>query len=331
MSDTMTDFDPFADLSDDELDAMIEAGEFPGAMDAPALCADVPEGFRSGFVALVGRPNAGKSTLLNACYGEKVAITSPVAQTTRRRLRAVVNREDCQLVIVDTPGIHKPKDGLGSELNKSALGELSDVDVIAFVIDASAPIGRGDAWVAERVAAAKAPKVLVLTKADLASPDEMLKQLEAARALVEFDDEVVVSSTEGFNVEAFVDVVAAYLPQGPRWFPEGMVAEFVREKVLRHTREEIPHAVGVMCDEFERPKRDLLRLHATVYVEREGQKGIIVGKGGEMIKRIGVEARRDLERMFGCRVFLGLDVKVKPHWREDAREIRRFGYAADDE
>ena len=262
MSDTMTDFDPFADLSDDELDAMIEAGEFPGAMDAPALCADVPEGFRSGFVALVGRPNAGKSTLLNACYGEKVAITSPVAQTTRRRLRAVVNREDCQLVIVDTPGIHKPKDGLGGELNKSALGELSDVDVIAFVIDASAPIGRGDAWVAERVAAAKAPKVLVLTKADLASPEEMLKQLEAARDLVDFDDEIVVSSTEGFNVEAFVDVVAAYLPQGPRWFPEGMgtdeadevmVAEFVREKVLRHTREEIPHAVGVICDELSAP------------------------------------------------------------------------------
>ncbi len=137
-----------------------------------------------------------------------------------------------------------------------------------------------------------------------------------------------------------MDVVAGYLPEGPRWFPEGMgtdeadevlVAEFVREKVLLRTREEIPHAVGVICDEFERPKRDLLRLHATVYVEREGQKGILVGKGGEMIKRIGIEARRDLERMFGCRVFLGLDVKVKPHWREDAREIRRFGYAADDE
>lgn len=343
MSDAMTDFDPFADLSDDELDAMLESGEMPdfsGTAGPAPLCADVPEGFRSGFVALVGRPNAGKSTLLNACYGEKVAITSPVAQTTRRRLRAVVNREDCQLVIVDTPGIHKPKDGLGSELNKSALGELSDVDVIAFVIDASAPIGRGDAWVAERVAAAKAPKVLVLTKADLASPEQMLKQLEAARALVDFDDEIVVSSTEGFNVEAFVDVVARFLPQGPRWFPEGMgtdeadevlVAEFVREKVLLRTREEIPHAVGVICDEFERPKRDLLRLHATVYVEREGQKGILVGKGGEMIKRIGIEARRDLERMFGCRVYLGLDVKVKPHWREDAREIRRFGYAADDE
>ena len=249
MSDDMTDFDPFEDLSDEELDAMLESGELAGGMQPAELCADVPEGFRSGFVALVGRPNAGKSTLLNACYGEKVAITSPVAQTTRRRLRAVVNREDCQLVIVDTPGIHKPKDGLGSELNKSALGELSDVDVIAFVIDASAPIGRGDAWVAERVAAAKAPKVLVLTKADLAGPEQMLKQLEAARELVDFDDEVVVSSTEGFNVEAFVDVVANYLPEGPRWFPEGMgtdeadevlVAEFVREKVLRHTREEIP-------------------------------------------------------------------------------------------
>lgn len=338
----MTDFDPFADLSDDELDAMLEEGSLAEDAGLPAMpCGmDVSEGFRSGFVALVGRPNAGKSTLLNACYGEKVAITSPVAQTTRRRLRAVVNREDCQLVIVDTPGIHKPKDGLGSELNKSALGELADVDVIAFVIDASAPIGRGDAWVAERVAAAKAPKVLVLTKADLAGPEQMLKQLEAARALVDFDDEIVVSSTEGFNVEAFVDVVAGFLPEGPRWFPEGMgtdeadevmVAEFVREKVLLRTREEIPHAVGVICDEFERPKRDLLRLHATVYVEREGQKGILVGKGGEMIKRIGIEARRDLERMFGCRVFLGLDVKVKPHWREDAREIRRFGYAADDE
>ena len=255
----MTDFDPFADLSDDELDAMLEEGSLAEGAGLPAMpCGtDVPEGFRSGFVALVGRPNAGKSTLLNACYGEKVAITSPVAQTTRRRLRAVVNREDCQLVIVDTPGIHKPKDGLGSELNKSALGELADVDVIAFVIDASAPIGRGDAWVAERVAAAKAPKVLVLTKADLAGPEQMLKQLEAARALVDFDDEIVVSSTEGFNVEAFVDVVAGFLPEGPRWFPEGMgtdeadevmVAEFAhhahqtsaatrRERQVRSMRE----------------------------------------------------------------------------------------------
>lgn len=332
------DFDPFDDLSDEELDAMLESGELAPAPVSAGY--DVPAGFKSGFVALVGRPNAGKSTLLNACYGKKVAITSPVAQTTRRRLRAVVNREDCQLVIVDTPGLHKPKDGLGSELNKSALTELGDVDVIAFVIDASAPIGRGDAWVAERVAAAKAPKVLVLTKADLTTPEQMQKQLQAAHELVAFDDEIIVSSTEGFNVEGFVDVVAGFLPEGPRWFPENMgtdetdemmVAEFVREKVLRHTREEIPHSVGVICDEFEQPKRDLLRLHATVYVEREGQKGILVGKSGEMIKRIGVEARRDLETMFGKRIYLGLDVRVKKGWRDDAREIKRFGYAAEDE
>ena len=299
--------DPFEGMSDEELDAMAEAAEADGGaaqLDGPS---GAPEGFRSGFVALVGRPNAGKSTLLNACYGKKVAITSPVAQTTRRRLRAVVNRPGCQLVIVDTPGLHKPKDGLGSELKKTALNELSDVDVIAFVIDASAPIGSGDAWVAERVAAAKAPKVLVLTKADRADQ---------------------------------AGLVSRYLPQGPKWFPDDMgtdepdevlVAEFVREKVLLRTREEVPHSVGVLCDAFERPKRDLLRLHATVYVEREGQKGILVGRGGDMIKRIGTEARRDLERMFGCRVFLGLDVRVKPGWRDDEREIRRFGYAADDE
>lgn len=333
----ITDTDPFANLSDDELDVLVEREEGEGSGTAVP---GTPGGFRSGFVALVGRPNAGKSTLLNACFGNKIAITSPVAQTTRRRLRAVVNRPACQLIIVDTPGLHKPKDGLGAELNKSALAELGDVDVIAFVIDASAPIGRGDAWVAERVAAAHAHKVLVLTKADQVTPEQMAAQIAAAGELVSFDEQVVVSATEGFNVEGFIEVVARFLPEGPQWFPaemgtdetdETMVAEFVREKVLRHTREEVPHAVGVICDEFERPRRDLLRLHATIYVEREGQKGIIVGRGGEMIRRIGTEARHDLERLFGCRVYLGLDVRVKRLWREDAREIRRFGYAAEQE
>lgn len=337
MSD-IVDFDPFADLSDDELDAMIADGSLGGDGDA-CLAPHAPEGFRSGFVALVGRPNAGKSTLLNACFGRKVAITSPVAQTTRRRMRAVINREVCQIVIVDTPGLHKPKDSLGSELNKSALGEISDVDVVAFLIDASAPIGRGDAWVAQHVAASRAKKVLVLTKADLVKPEQMLAQISAARELVDFDDEIVVSSTEGFNVDTFVSVVSSYLPLGPKWFPddmsldasdESLVSEFVREKVLLHTREEIPHAVGVLCDGFEH-RRDLLRLHATIYVEREGQKGILIGKRGEMIKRIGTEARQDLERIFGCRVFLELDVRVKAGWRDDQGQIRRFGYAADGE
>lgn len=329
----MIEFDPFAGMTDDEIDAL-------GVADEACTVPPVDDGFRSGFVALVGRPNVGKSTLMNACYGQKVAIESPVAQTTRRRMRAVVNRDDFQLVFVDTPGIHKPKDGLGGELNRSALMELSDVDVVAFLIDATKPVGRGDAWVAERVKKSPAVKVLVVTKADRANPEAVMTQIATVHELMDFDEDIVVSATEDFNVEQFIQLVASYLPAGPKWFPDDMgvdatdetlVAEFVREKVLLRTREEIPHAVGVICDEFERPKRDLLRLHATVYVEREGQKGILVGKGGEMIKRIGIEARRDLERMFGCRVFLGLDVKVKPHWREDAREIRRFGYAADDE
>ena len=277
-------------------------------------------------MALVGRPNAGKSTLLNACYGKKVAITSPVAQTTRRRMRAVVNRPGYQLVFVDTPGIHKPKDGLGSELNKSALFELNDVDVVAFLIDATKPIGRGDAWVAERVKNARSKKVLVLTKADEADPAQVMEQLKAAHELMEYDDEIVTSSVKNFNVDAFIETVAHFLPEGPRWFPEDMgtdasdetlVAEFVREKVLRRTRDEIPHSVGVICDALEPTKK-------------EGQKGIIIGKGGEMIKHIGIDARRDLERIFGTQVFLELDVKVKAGWRDDEAQIRRFGYNAED-
>ncbi|MBM6783626.1 GTPase Era [Enorma massiliensis] len=328
----MDEFDPFEGMTDDELDAMVsDLGSEPDGFAGE-------DGFRSGFVALVGRPNAGKSTLMNACMGTKMAITSPVAQTTRRRMRGVVRREGVQIVFVDTPGLHKPHDSLGSELNKSALAELGDVDVLCFLIDASQPIGRGDAWVAERVAKSPAKRILVLTKADLASPERVLEQISAARELCEFDDVIVLSATERFNVDSFIDLVANYLPEGPKWFPDTMstdasddtiVAEFVREKLLMRTREEVPHSVGVICDSMER-RRGVLHVHAVIYVEREGQKGIIIGKKGEMLKHVGIDARRDLERIFGCKVFLELEVRVKPNWREDAREIRRLGYAADE-
>lgn len=333
MSDDMIEFDPFDGMSDEEIDAMVDASPTD-----PAFVSDAGDGFKSGFVALVGRPNAGKSTLLNACFGKKVAITSPVAQTTRRRMRAVVNRPGCQIVFVDTPGIHKPKDGLGSELNKSALAELSDVDVVCFTLDATKPFGRGDAWVADKVAQSGAKKVLVITKADVAKPEQVISQIAEAKKLIDFDDEIVTSSTEGFNVEAFIDTVSAFLPEGPRWFPEGMgtdtddetlVSEFVREKVLLRTREEIPHSVGVICDMIERDG-NLTRVCATIYVEREGQKGILIGKGGDMIKHIGSDARRDLERLFGTKVYLTLDVKVKRGWRNDEDQIKRFGYSADE-
>jgi GTP-binding protein Era len=178
------------------------------------------EAFKSGFVALVGRPSVGKSTLVNACVGEKVAITSPVAQTTRRRLRAVVNTENAQIIIVDTPGLHKPKDALGKELNKAALGELADVDVAAFLIDATRPEGRGDEWVAKHVEASPAPfKLLVITKADIATPEQVSSQLEAARALMRFDDELVVSAAQGFNVDAFVDIVSRTCPKARNGSP----------------------------------------------------------------------------------------------------------------
>lgn len=296
--------------------------------------------FRSGFVALVGRPSVGKSTLLNACLGERLAITSPVAQTTRRRLRGVVNTADAQLVIVDTPGLHKPKDTLGKELNKVALGELSDVDVVAMLIDATRPVGRGDQWVARHVGQSVAAcKLLVITKADLSTPEQVQAQLEAARSLAPFDDDLVISATEGFNVDAFVALASAHLPEGPRWFPEDMdvdatpedlVAEFVREKVLWHMRQEIPHSVGVICEDITWSKHDHASVTATVLVERETQKGMVIGKGGRMIKTIGTEARPDIERLLGAQsVYLDLSVRVQPQWRRDASEIRRLGYQAD--
>lgn len=294
--------------------------------------------FHSGFVALVGRPNVGKSTLLNACAGMKVAITSPVAQTTRRRMRAVVNGEGSQLVIVDTPGLHKPKDALGKELNRAALGELADVDVAAMLVDATRPVGRGDAWVAGHVDASPAPyKLLVITKADLANPQMVSDQLAAASELARFDDALVVSATEGFNVDAFVGLVSEHLPEGPRWFPEGMetdatdedlVAEFVREKAFRNLRDEIPHSLAVRCDSIEWAEDGHASVSATILVERDGQRGIVVGRGGSMVKRIGTEARRDLERLLGCPIYLDLTVRVQPKWRRDANEIARLGYDA---
>ena len=294
--------------------------------------------FHSGFVALVGRPSVGKSTLLNACIGEKVAITSPVAQTTRRRLRAVVNTEHAQLVIVDTPGLHKPKDALGKELNKAALGELADVDVAAFLIDATKPVGRGDEWVAKHVEACSAPfKLLVITKADIATPEQVMAQLEAARALMQFDDELVVSATEGFNVDSFVSIVSAHLPEGPKWFPDDMatdatdeelISEYIREKVLLNCRQEVPHSVAVRCEEVTWAKDGHGSIRATLLVERPGQKAIVIGKGGQMIKKIGIEARKDIEYLFGTNVYLDLEVRVQPQWRRDQNEIRRLGYDA---
>lgn len=294
------------------------------------------EGFKSGFVTLVGRPNAGKSTLLNAIMGKKIAITSSTVQTTRHRFRAVYSHDDYQMVIVDTPGLHKPKDALGEELNTSALKALEDVDVVAMLIDSSKPIGKGDEWVAEQVKRARCKKICVLSKTDIASPEQISAQREAAEKLMQWDAMVALSSESGRNVDAFIEEVVYFLPEGPAWFPADMetdqpmevvIAEFVREKILRSFDDEVPHAIGVKVEELEYVnKTDLTRIYATIFVERDSQKGIIIGKKGAAIKKIGTEARSDLEHLLGTRVFLDLTVKVKKNWRRDANQIKRFGY-----
>lgn len=292
--------------------------------------------FHSGFVTLVGRPNAGKSTLLNAVMGEKIAITSNVPQTTRHRFRAVYDSDDLQIVLVDTPGIHKPHDPLGEELNHSAIQGIHDVDVVAFLLDASKPLGKGDLFVLKELASVQAEKILVVNKADLVDQHEAELQVKRASREMKFADVVVCSALKGFNVDGFISAVGNLLPEGPRWFPEGMgtdqpteviVAEFVREKILRSTYDEVPHAIGVMVDEMDySEKKDLYRIFATIYVERDSQKGIIIGKKGENIKKIGTAARADLEHFLGSRCHLELQVKVKKRWRNDAAQIRRFGY-----
>lgn len=296
-----------------------------------------PEGFKSGFVTLVGRPNAGKSTLLNAIMGKKIAITSNTPQTTRHRFRAVLTRDDFQLILVDTPGLHKPHDALGEELNASALKALEDIDVIAMLIDASKPVGRGDEWVAAQLNNVRgSKKICVLSKTDLVNDEQISRQREAAEKLCSWDAMVALSSRSGKNVDAFVEEAVYLLPEGPAWFPPDMetdqpieviVAEFIREKILRTFRDEVPHSIGVQVEqmEFDR-KKNLNRIFARIYVERDSQKGIIIGKGGEAIKQIGIEARTDLEQLLGTRVYLDLMVKVKKNWRRDATQIRRFGY-----
>ena len=294
------------------------------------------DGFRSGFITLVGRPNAGKSTLLNAIMGKKIAITSNTAQTTRHRFRAVLTRDDFQLIIVDTPGLHKPHDVLGEELNTSALKALSDVDVVAMLIDASKPVGRGDEWVAQQLAHVDAKKILVLSKTDLVNDEQLAAQRDAAWGLAVWDGFAALSAQDGDGVEEFVSAAVSLLPEGPAWFPTDMdtdqpieviVAEFIREKILRTFHDEVPHAIGAAVNEMTYVKKsDLHRIEAIIYVERDSQKGIIIGKGGSSIKRIGTEARTDLEQLLGSRVFLELKVKVRKNWRRDATQIRRFGY-----
>jgi len=292
--------------------------------------------FKSGFVAIIGRPNTGKSTLLNFLARRKVAIISDKPQTTRNSIRAVLNFENAQIVLIDTPGLHKPKDALGAHLNQTVRNTLTDVDIVVFMVDASQMIGTGDLFIANEIEPLETPKILVLNKIDKLNQHEVDVQLEVARQLGSFEDIIPLSASTGENVDRLISRVSDLLPEGPQYYPADMitdqperviVAEFIREKVLELTREEVPHGVAVEVQEMK-PRKDgeIVDIFATVFVERESQKGILIGKGGRMLKEIGSRARKEIEHLLGSQVYLDLRVRVKKDWRKEERYIRQFGY-----
>jgi GTPase len=297
--------------------------------------------YRSGFACLVGRPNAGKTTLTNAMVGTKVGIVSNRPQTTRHAIRGVVTRPGGQLVLVDTPGLHKPKSLLGRRLNDVVRDTLADVDVIVFCIPADQPVGTGDRFIARQLRAFKAPVVVVVTKTDAASKKQVAEQLMAASSLVEAAEVVPVSAVKGDQVELLEDLLVKLLPEGPPMYPEEQrtdenverqIAELIREAALEKVRQEVPHSLAVTVEELIRrpdPKRkdaELVEVHALLHVERATQKPMLLGRGGEMIKTIGSEARVGLEELLGSRVHLDLHVTVFGEWQDDPKKLNRLGY-----
>lgn len=292
---------------------------------------------RSGFVAVVGRPNVGKSTLVNAIVGQKIAITTPVPQTTRHAVRGVLHGDGVQVVFVDTPGLHKPKSTLGTRLNDVARGTVRDVDLVLFLVDGVAGIGQGDRFIASTLERAHTPVFAVLNKIDATGgPKRDLPQLTKLQALGEWDEIVPVSAASGAGVDRLVELVAARMPEGPPYFPEGqisdqdpevLVAELIREKMIVALREELPYSIAVTVDEMgPGESEDVTAIQATIYVERDSQKGIVIGKGGSMLAEVGQKAREELQLVLASRVYLDLRVKLLKEWQRDPKHLERLGY-----
>ncbi len=295
-----------------------------------------PPEFKSGFIGLIGRPNVGKSTLMNELVGEKVAITSPVAQTTRNRLRGILTTKTAQMIFVDTPGIHKPHHELGKVIVKNAQSTIDAVDLILFVVDASTPAGGGDRYIAELLKKTQVPVLVGLNKTDLASEEQREKNRATYQALLGDQpwDTIEISALTGVGLETLQEKLSAKLAVGPYYYPPELVsdqperlvmAELIREQILRETRQEIPHSVAIQIDQITE-EANLTTIRATINVERSSQKGILIGKEGTMLRRIGTAARFEMQKIIAGKVYLELFVRVQVKWRDSARQVAEFGY-----
>jgi GTP-binding protein Era len=297
---------------------------------------DKSDNFKSGYVAIVGVPNAGKSTLLNRMLGEKISITSKKPQTTRNRILGVMHRPDAQLVFIDTPGIFKAKDTLNLRIVDTALAAIADADLIVLVLDAARPDPTSEYFLVRRLQEQQRPVILALNKIDLVEKSALLKIIQKWSTEYRFDVIVPISATEGTQIEKLIETMENFLPLGPPYFPEDaltdlpqrfMAAEMIRETVFRLTGEEIPYATAVTVDSFKEEKDGrLVRIEATIHLERSSQKGIVIGKEGSKLKRIGTESRKKIEHMLETKVFLKLFVRVQKNWRKDTRALKKFGY-----
>lgn len=296
--------------------------------------------FKSGFVTVIGRPNVGKSTLINSLTGEKLSIISDKPQTTRNVVRAIITKEDCQVVFIDTPGIHKPKNKLGEFMVNVATNTMNGVDVVLYVVEATdTKPGPGDMHIMEQLKGVDTPIILVINKTDLVQKERILTLISAYKDILEFKSIIPVSAAGGDEMEIIMDEIKKLLPEGPKYFPEDMmtdqtervlVAELIREKVLHFLNEEVPHGVGVEIISFkERDGKDLIDIQANIYCEKDTHKGIIIGKQGKMLKKIGMNARQEIEDLLGSKVFLQLWVKVKPDWRNSNLMLKTLGYSAE--
>ncbi|EGQ3178479.1 GTPase Era [Staphylococcus pseudintermedius] len=295
--------------------------------------------YKSGFVTIIGRPNVGKSTFVNRVIGHKIAIMSDKAQTTRNKIQGVMTQQDAQIVFLDTPGIHKPKHKLGDYMMKVAKNTLSEIDAVMFMVNVNEKIGRGDEYIMEMLKTVKTPVFLVLNKIDLVHPDALMPRIEQYQRYMDFAEIIPISALEGHNVDHFINVLKSYLPEGPQYYPDGqisdhpeqfVVSELIREKILQTTSEEIPHAIGVNVERMTQESEDRVHIEAVIYVERDSQKGIVIGKGGKKLKEVGKRARLDIEHLLGSKVYLDLWVKVQKDWRNKSSFIKQMGYVEDE-